>query len=89
VTPANELLSEREPNEAYLAANAGRAYAVYFPAAGEVQIDLSAATGALRAHWINIASGEWGPTSELAGGEKARLAPPAIGNWAAAILKRE
>ena len=35
VQPANELLSDREANEAYLAADPGRAYAVYFPPAAK------------------------------------------------------
>ncbi|MEX2187642.1 MAG: putative collagen-binding domain-containing protein [Pirellulales bacterium] len=89
VQPANELLSDRESNEAYLAAKAGHAYALYFPDGGEVRVDLSAAPGPLVAHWINIASGEWGPTQELAAGERISVAPPGKGNWAVAILKRK
>ena len=60
VQAANELLSDRTANEAYLAAAAGSAYALYFPAGGEVRVDLTAAGGPLVAHWINIDSGEWG-----------------------------
>jgi len=89
VRPANELLSDRQPNEAYLAADRGRAYAVYFPAGGQVRVDLSGARGPLVAHWINIASGEWGPRQDIAIGGQALLAPPANGNWAAAIVVRE
>jgi len=89
VRPANELLSDREPNEAYLAADPGRAYALYFPAGGSVQVDLSAAQDPLVASWINIASGEWGTTQELARDKRTRLAPPAAGNWAVAILRGE
>ncbi len=93
VTPANDLLSDREPNEAYLSAGTGaargRAYAAYFPDAGAVTVDLSAATGMLVAHWINIDSGEWGPKTEIAAGEKTSLEPPEKGNWAVAIVPRE
>lgn len=89
VEPANELLSDREPNEAYLAANPGRAYALYYPAGGEVRLDLSGATGPLLAHWIDIDSGEWGPTHELVGGRATPLAPPDARNWAAAIIPPE
>jgi predicted SnoaL-like aldol condensation-catalyzing enzyme len=85
VRPANELLSDREPNEAYLAANPGTAWAVYFPAGGEVQVDFSGTAGALTAQWINIATGEWGPKQEIAGGVKVKLSPPGKENWAAAI----
>ena len=87
VQPANDLLSDREPNEAYLAANAGRAYALYFPAGGEVRLDLSAAKGAYTAHWIDVATGEWGPTQEFPGGERTSLATPDKGNWAAALMR--
>ena len=89
VQAANELLSDRTANEAYLAAAAGSAYALYFPAGGEVRVDLTAAGGPLVAHWINIDSGEWGASRHIAGGEKILLGPPAQGNWAAAIIAAE
>lgn len=89
VNPANELLSDRDPGEAYLAANTGRAYAIYFPAGGEVRVDLSGAPGQLVAQWIDINSGEWGPTQTLARGRGVSLAPPDSGNWAAAIVPGE
>ncbi len=81
------MLADRETNEAYLAAKVGHAYALYFPDGGEVRVDLSAVKELLTAHWINIASGEWGPTQELAGGGRISVAPPDKGNWAVAILK--
>jgi len=89
VDPANELLSNREENEAYLAANVGRFYAVYFPAGGEVLVDVSTVKGSLIAHWIDIDSGEWGPTRNLSGGDKISLAAPGKRNWAAAIIVRK
>ncbi|MGE0759866.1 MAG: hypothetical protein AB7F89_07095 [Pirellulaceae bacterium] len=88
VTPANELLSERHANEAYLAADPGRAYALYFPAGGQVRIDLSAANKPLTAYWIPIDTGKSGPTQEVTGGRSAELVPPDNGNWAAAIVVR-
>jgi hypothetical protein len=86
VEPANELLSEREANEAYLAAERGRAYVLYFPAGGEIQLDLSDAQGTLNVHWINIDTGEPGPQQTLRGGAKIGVSPPGEQNWAAAIL---
>ncbi|MDX9974201.1 MAG: hypothetical protein RBU21_14545, partial [FCB group bacterium] len=85
VRPANELLSERDENEAYAAANPGKAYALYFPAGGSVQVDLSAATAGLSLHWIDIASGEWGPESKLQPRADVTISPPGKGNWVAAI----
>lgn len=86
VRPANELLSERDENEAYAAANPGKAYALYFPAGGSVQVDLSAATAGLSLHWIDIASGEWGPESKLQPRADVTISPPGKGNWVAAIV---
>jgi hypothetical protein len=88
VQPANELLADREPNEAYLAADAGNAYALYCPAGGAVRVELSAAPGAWVAHWIDVDAGEWGPTQDVEVGERPAFTPPDDGNWAAAILKR-
>ena len=48
VEPANELLSERATNEAYLAARPGVAYALYFTNGGSVGLDLRKAAGAVR-----------------------------------------
>lgn len=88
LNPANELLSDREPNEAYLSADKGRAYALYFPAGGKVTVDLSAADGTFTVHWINIDTGEWGTVNELSGGGRIPVTPPDSGNWAAAVVRR-
>ena len=89
VHAANELLSDREPNAAYLAADPGKAYALYFPAGGKVTLDLSAAPGPLNAHWIDIATGEWGPVQPLEGGAKREITAPGPGNWSAAVIPRQ
>jgi len=62
---------------------------VYFPAGGEVLVDVSTVKGSLIAHWIDIDSGEWGPTRNLSGGDKISLAAPGKRNWAAAIIVRK
>jgi hypothetical protein len=85
VEPANELLSDRDANEAYVAADQGRAYAVYFPSGGAVQLDVSDAKGPLSAHWINIDTGEFGPQQRLTGGRKIALSPPGEENWTVAL----
>jgi hypothetical protein len=88
VRAANELLSDRADNEAYLAAAPGRAYALYFPAGGQVGLDMTGAAGEFTVHWIDISTGEWGPKTRLTGGARVQIAPPGAGNWAAAIVKR-
>ncbi|NLV41030.1 MAG: hypothetical protein GXY15_07355 [Candidatus Hydrogenedentes bacterium] len=89
VHAANGLLSDREQNAAYLAADPGKAYALYFPAGGKVTLDLSTAAGQMSAHWIDIATGEWGPVQPLEGGAKREITAPGPGNWAAAVIPRE
>ena len=86
VQPSAELLSENSPNEAYLAADKGRAYIVYFPAGGKVRLDVSDSKGALIAHWINIDNGQSGPQRRLTGGSKITLSSPGTENRAAAIV---
>lgn len=89
VEPANELLSDREKNEAYLAADPGRSYVLYFPTGGEVQVDMSIAKESLIAHWFDIDSGEMGPTQNFRGGDKISVAAPGRKNWAVAIIVRK
>ena len=90
VKAANELLSEREPNEAYIAAAPGRAYVMYFPVRGDgVALDLSSAEGVFDVFWIDIDTGEWGPEEAINGGARVGIRAPGDGNWAAAILKKE
>ena len=48
VEPANHLLSDRADNEAYLAAQPGQAYALYFTDGGSVGLDLQERAGPLR-----------------------------------------
>lgn len=87
VEPANELLGDREKNEAYLAADAGRAYVAYFPAGGQVTLDLAKASGRFRIRWVNIDSGQWDAAGQISGGAKTNLSPPGKANYAAAIVK--
>lgn len=85
VEPANGLLSEREPNEAYLAAAPGKAYLLYFTDGGSVGLDLKDAPGNYEVRWVDIATGDWGKTETIQGGAVATISTPAKGLWAAAI----
>jgi hypothetical protein len=85
VNPSGELLSGREKNEAYLVADPGKAYIVYFPNGGEVQLDVSAATGTLKARWINIDTGEWDKSQDFQTGNNISLSAPGRGNWVVVV----
>ncbi len=89
VEPANDLLRDREKNEAYLAADPGRAYVLYFTAGGEVTLDLSDAPGKFQLRWINIDTGQKGKTQELSGGGNVSVSAPSKANHVAAITKIE
>jgi hypothetical protein len=86
LSPANHLLGDRQEDEAYLAARPGEAYALYFTDGGAVTLDLSEHAGPFQIHWIDIASGDWGPQQPLAGEAQATITAPADGHWAAAIV---
>jgi len=87
--PANDLLSDRAENEAYLAAQPGRAYALYFTDGGSVGLDLRKAEGPFEVRWINIGTGEWDQRATLRGGSVATIAAPANGHWVAVVVKAE
>jgi len=89
VEPANQLLLDRSDNEAYVAANPGIAYAMYFPHGGAIRLDLSQHQGSYQLKWIDIATGQWGATLKLQGGAPVAIAAPSSGNWAAAITRRK
>ena len=88
VEPANDLLSDREDNEAYLAARPGAAYALYFTDAGQVGLNLSGHDGSYQLRWISVATGAWGESTTIAGGGTVTIAAPSPGGWVAAVVKK-
>jgi hypothetical protein len=96
ITPHMELLSDRAPNEAYLAAKPGEAYALYFTNGGSVTLDLSRAPGTFTLTWISVSMGRVVENSQsngyqrhdktLAGGRAVTLTAPFKGGWVAALV---
>ena len=82
--PHNDLLGERGANEAYCLAEPGRQYAVYFPSAGEVTLDVRVASQPLTARWYDIDEGRWLETSSVDDGV-IRLKTPEQGQWAVVL----
>lgn len=80
-----DLLSDREEDEAYLAAELGQKYLLYFTDGGSVSLDLSDASDTLHASWININSGDWGTSQLVQGGGVRTFNAPDLGGWAAVI----
>lgn len=85
LAPAEYLLDDCEPNEAYLAANTGTAYALYFPRQASVTIDLSALPAASRIEWIDVDSGSWSKQGSIVGNGKAVVESTRSGNRVAII----
>ncbi len=98
VEPQMGLLSDRESNEAYLAAKPGESYALYFTDGGSVGLDLSATTGSFDVTWISVSMGITTRSSAaggyrlmqktLQGGGVVTLSAPYKGGWVAAIVKK-
>jgi hypothetical protein len=86
VSPAMDLLTEREPNEAYVTASIGEKYAVYFPAAGAVKLNLSAVQGKMNLTWISVQTGKLRNEESIIGGQWIGLIAPDDTGWIAAIV---
>ena len=76
--PRNDLLSDREENEAYLLAEEGAQYAVYFPATGSVTLDLTGVTGDFSVRRMNIDTVEWRDEGRVSGGAMVPLNAPSV-----------
>jgi hypothetical protein len=98
ITRQMDLLSDRETNEAYLAAKPGKYYALYFTNGGSVGLDLSGVTGSFDVTWISVAMGITTRTSAagryrlvnktIQGGRVVTFSAPYKGGWVAAIVKK-
>lgn len=85
VLPANDLLHDREPDEAYCLAQSGKTYAVYFPAGGEVSLHDPTLSGSYRLTWIEIDKGIKRDPQILTLQRSLPLTAPDSGHWAVLI----
>lgn len=88
VEPRMDLLSDREKDEAYLAAEPGRQYILYFTDGGSVDLDMSSCAGTFDLRWVNITSGQWHSRATIEGGKKVTVRAPAKRGWAATIVRK-
>ncbi len=90
--PNNDLLSNKEENEAYTIANPGKEYTVYFPKGGSVNINLGVGKNldAEKAiiRWLNINKSEWKKEEEISYRDSITLTAPTEAHWAVLILIR-
>lgn len=87
--PRNDLLSDRQSNEAYCLAEPGRQYAIYFPDRGDVTLDVSDSQGTLQLRWLDIPRSVWHPPQSVTGGDSLKLETPDQGSWAVLVLAKE
>ncbi|MHC4229296.1 MAG: putative collagen-binding domain-containing protein, partial [Planctomycetota bacterium] len=88
IEPANGLLTDRENNEAYLACNPGKTYALYFTDGGEVGLDLRKAPGRCSLRWIDIRTGKWKGDQSINGEKIVTIKAPGKGHWVAIIARK-
>ncbi|HKL33626.1 MAG TPA: DUF6298 domain-containing protein [Tangfeifania sp.] len=85
IKPNNNLLSDREENEAYLAANPGEKYVVFFPDNGEVKLSLEDYPSNFVLKWMSVRTGEWVASEEIEGGKVINLKTPGEQEWVAVV----
>ncbi|RKU28355.1 hypothetical protein C6497_09040 [Candidatus Poribacteria bacterium] len=87
--PQNQLLSNREDNEAYVIANPGKEYAVYFPKGGSVDLNLNVKdekdAKTVRLRWININKSEWKLEKKMSFKDSITLTQPTDSHWAVLV----
>ncbi len=83
--PRPDLLADRQPNEAYCLADAGRQYAVYFPAAGDVKLTVKATRGKLTVRWYDVDRGRWLDREQPGATDRLHLKTPGPGQWAVIV----
>ena len=74
--PSNDLLSDRDENEAYCRSLPGKDYAIYFTDGGKVTIDLSSAKGQTQIQWLDVMENDWTTEKKIKGGEKVAITCP-------------
>ncbi|MHC4756727.1 MAG: putative collagen-binding domain-containing protein, partial [Planctomycetota bacterium] len=88
VEPRVDLLSNREEDEAYLAAKSGVQYMLYFTDGGSVRLNLKGHSGKLQLHWIEIRTGSWGDRTTISGDKVVTINAPDKGPWVAVIVRQ-
>ncbi|MBW2523754.1 MAG: hypothetical protein JRI23_06245, partial [Deltaproteobacteria bacterium] len=79
--PHDELLGQRTDDEAYLSADPGSHYVLYFTDGGSVTLDLTSASGDFRLEWIDIDQGTWTGATQVTAGQEITVDAPGTGPW--------
>ena len=89
--PRNDLLSDREHNEAYCLAEPGRQYAVLFTGDSDrrVRIEVAALQRPFELRWLDVATSRWAHKATLARRGDYLLKTPGTGHWVAVLSRQE
>ncbi|QGY47174.1 hypothetical protein GM418_26975 [Maribellus comscasis] len=88
-TPQMNLLTNREPNEAYILGRPGEHYVIYFTQEGKVTLDLTANKSLFELKWISVKTGnEKEKTQTIKGGKQVEIVAPDNDGWFAVIEKK-
>ena len=89
--PTLSLLSSRSTDEAWLSYKKNEAYVVYFYKSGNVNLNLTDASGDFNLKWLNLDSWEWyGNTYSKTAGSNINLTTPQSNSygWVAVLTKK-
>jgi len=93
VEPRLDLLTDRQSDDAYLAADPGKAYILYFTKNGGGSVGLkldSYPDTTFELRWVNVGAGNWGPTTIISGGSTVTIErPDGVSHWVATIVRLE
>ncbi|MEE3235174.1 MAG: hypothetical protein VX294_13480 [Candidatus Latescibacterota bacterium] len=92
--PNDSLLLEASENTAYVAADIGQSYVVYFPNGGGATLDVSDAEYSLELFWFEIDPATMGKRNAqfpayVSRKKQLRLNVPGQGNWVAVLLRKD
>lgn len=88
LTPRMDLLSDVDENEAYISADEGEKYVIYFPGEGNVSLDLKSFDYPFTLRWINTYHAEWIETEKIEGGRFVVLQASSRDGSLAVITRR-
>ena len=88
IQPRMELLSNREDDEAYVAAEPRKKYVLFFTDGGSVGLNLKGGRDRFQLRWIDVRTGNWADKKTITGGKVVTINAPDKGPWVAAIVRQ-
>ncbi len=86
--PGNDLLLNRQENEAYLTSKPNEYYVLFFTDGGEVGIDLTKSEKEFNIKWFDVRKGKLISESKIKGGKIVNLKVPGELEWVAVLAEK-